>query len=657
MMSKEHEHFEFGPFRLDAAERMLLRNGQPVLLAPKVFDTLVVLLRHRGHLLEKNQLMKEVWPDTFVEEVNLAVNISTLRKTLGESEGGRPFIETVPKRGYRFVAALSEVQDGGDELIIQNRIRARILSSEQDARLTSEGTDPAHSRPNKELATKRWTLQRGVLILILAVTALLIAMPFIWAWRTSRGPAAAAAPRIGSIAVLPFKPLNSTARDEYLELGLADDLINRLSCLKQVIVRPTGTVRKYTNENQDPLIAGKELRVDSVLEGNIQKLGDRVRVTATLWSVPQGKSLWSGQFDENLKDIFAVEDSISERVAEAVIPQLSGDDKRLLVKRQTESPQAHDDYLKGRYFWNKRTEEGLNKAITYFQRAIDEEPGFARAYSGMADCYVLLYDYNMLAPNVAVPRAKAAALKAIEIDNTLAEPHSSLAYVETLYDWNWQEAEKEFRTAIALNGNYSTAHHWYGLHLAFEGRFDESLEEIKRAQQLDPLSLPISSNLGRVLCFSRRYDQAIEQLKATVDLDQNFWGAHYKLAEVYQASGRYQEAITEYEKSFELDGDQALAEALRQGYADAGYQGALKRWLARLQEKARNGQASSFGFAEVYTFLGNNDQALSYLDKALNERTSWVVLINSDPTFDRLRSDPRFQQLLRREGLTSAESH
>jgi len=650
MNPREQDLFEFGPFRLDAAERMLLRNGQPVLLAPKVFDTLVVLLRHRGHLLEKNQLMKEVWPDTFVEEVNLAVNISTLRKTLGESEDGRPFIETVPKRGYRFVAA-SEVPDGSDdELVIQNRIRARIVASDVGAPLTTEATDLAHSRAHKP-ATERFLLRRPVLIVILAVSALLLAMPFIWAWRASHTPAAAAAPKIGSIAVLPFRPINSAARDEYLELGLADDLINRLSSLKQVVVRPTGTVRKYTNENQDPLIAGKELRVDSVLEGNIQKLGDRVRVTATLWSVPQGKSLWSGQFDENLKDIFAVEDSISERVAEAVLPQFSGEDKKLLAKRQPESPQAHDAYLKGRYFWNKRTEEGLQKGISYFQQAIDAEPNFARAYSGMADCYVLLYDYNMLSPAVAVPKAKAAALKAIELDNTLSEPHSSLGYVETLYDWNWAEAENEFKTAIALNPNYATAHHWYGLQLAFEGRFDESLQEITRAQQLDPLSLPISSNLGRVLYFSRRYDRAVEQLKATIDLDQNFWGAHYKLAEVYHATGRYQDAISEYEKAFELEGDHAFAEALRQGYTDAGYQGALKRWLARLQERARNGQPSSFAFAEVYTLLGDNDQALSYLDKALNERTSWSVLINCNPTFDRLRGDPRFQQLVRREGL------
>jgi DNA-binding winged helix-turn-helix (wHTH) protein/TolB-like protein/Flp pilus assembly protein TadD len=641
----ENHIFEFGQFRLDETERMLSRNGEPLPLAPKVFDTLVVLVSHRGHLLEKNQLMEEVWPDTFVEEVNLAVNISTLRKVLGESDSGRPFIETVPKRGYRFIADVSEPSQAS-EVVIHNRVTARIVTSEQTDWL------PADVDRNTDATARGRVRRRKLMVAALSGVAIVLALLAVPLWRITHGRTTTVAPPpIKSIAVLPFKPINSEANDEYLELGVADDLINRLSGLKEVVVRPTSTIRKYTNVNQDPIVVGRELKVDSVLEGNIQKLGDRVRITATLWSVSQGKQLWSNQFDENVQDMFAFEDSISERVAQAVIPQLSGEEKQFLARRHSERPQAHDAYLKGIYFWNKRTAEGLNKAISYFQQAIDQEPEFARAYSGMADSYVLLYDYNMLSPGEAVPRARAAAQKAIALDNTLAEPHSSLGYLETLYDWNWREAEKEFKTAIALSPNYATAHHWYGLHLAFAGRFNESLQELSKAQQLDPLSLAINSNLGRVLYFNRQFEPAIAQLKATVDLDPDFWGAHYKLAEAYAGAGRYQEAVTEYEKAFELSGDKSLAEAMSHGYAASGYRGAMQGWLEHLQENAGRGQTNAFGLAEVHASLGDNNLALNYLDQALRERTSWVVLINCDPKFDGLRHDPRFQELLRSEGL------
>ena len=650
MNNGENHIFEFGQFRLDTTERILSRNGEQLPLAPKVFDTLVVLVRHRGHLLEKTQLMEEVWPDTFVAEINLAVNVSTLRKILGESEDGRPFIETVPKRGYRFVAEVSE-PSYKSEFVIHNRVRARIVAREKTEWLATETEVDAPVSRDITGVAKSASLQRRVVLAVLGAGVVAVGLLAIPLWRISHGRTATPAPPVRSIAVLPFKPINAEANDEYLELGVADDLINRLTALQEIAVRPTSTIRKYTNLNQDPIAAGRELKVDAVLEGNIQKLGDHVRITTTLWSVSQGKPLWSNQFDENLQDIFTFEDSISARVAQAVIPQLSGEDKRLLARNQTENAQAHDAYLKGIYFWNKRTEDGLTRAISYFQQAIDAEPNFARAYSGMADCYLSLYDYNMLAPDMAVPKARTAAQKAIALDNTLAEAHTTLGYLETLYDWNWRDAEKEFKTAIALSPNYANAHHWYGLYLAFTGRFDESLHELSTAQQLDPLSLPINSNLGRVLYFNRQFDAAIAQLKATVDLDPDFWGAHYKLAEAYEGAGRYQDAVSEYEKGFELSGDKSLAEAMRRAFATSGYRGAIEAWLSQEQENARNGQRVAFGLAQLNASLGHNDLALTYLGQALKERTSWVILINCHPKFDGLRRDARFQELLRSEGL------
>ena len=652
MGSSEKHLYEFGEFRLDTAERLLLRKGEPVSLPPKVFDTLVVLVEHSGHLLNKDQLMKEVWPDAFVEDVNLSVNISALRKVLGASADGGHYIDTVPKRGYRFVAHVRELEGESDDLVVHSQIRARIVSEELETSTTPGRPEPAGA--NTLSATPWLTRRRSIVPVALGASVLVLGLTIaaVFFHNSGRGSGISTpVSKMNSMAVLPLKPLGQASENQYLELGIADDLITRLSHLKQVVIRPTGAVRKYTDAAQDPVAAGKELQVDSVLDGTIQKLGDRIRVTLRLVSVSDGRALWSGKFEENARDIFAVEDSISEQVAEALTPQLTGEERKLLTKRGTESPEAHDAYLKGRYFWNKRTSDGLRKAIDYFQRAIDVEPNYALAYSGLADCYALLYDYDDLAANIAVPKARAAALKAIQIDNTLAEPYCSLGYIESIHDWNWQAAEKEFKAANDLNPHYATGHHWYALALAFEGRFDESLQEIKRAQELDPFSLPINANMGRILHFRREYDQAIRQLQYTLELDSNFLGAHYKLAEVYATTGRYQEAAAEYEKWAELDGNKELATALGKGYAQSGYPGAMQMWLNTLQEQSKQGAVSPYALAVVNLDLGKTDQALSWLEKAADDRASWIILIKADPKFDSLRKEPRFKDLLRREGL------
>ena len=655
MGNPERHLYEFGEFRLDTAERLLLRKGEPVSLPPKVFDTLVVLVEHGGHLMDKDQLMRELWPDAFVEDVNLSVNISALRKVLGESEGGGHYIDTVPKRGYRFVADVRELEGESEDLVVHSRIRARIVSERLGITTTSELPEPAAAeRRNTFIAAPRLNRKRKIVPAALGASVLVLGLTLaaVYFHNSSRGSGISTpVSKMNSMAVLPLKPLGQASDDQYLELGIADDLINRLSNLKQVVIRPTSAVRKYTDAGQDPVAAGKELKVDTVLEGNIQKLGDRVRVTVRLLSVSDGHALWSGKFDENARDIFAVEDSISEEVAEALIPQLTGEERKLVTKRGTESPEAHEAYLKGRYFWNKRTGEGFNKAIEYFKQAIQIEPNYALAYAGIADCYVSLYDYDLIPADSAIPNAKAAASKAIQIDETLAEPHCSLAYVESLHDWNWPEAESEFKKAIALNPNYATSHHWYALSLAFEGRFDESMQEIKRAQELDPLSLPINGNVGRILYFRREFDRAVEQLQYTLELDPNYSGAHYKLAEVYAITGRHEEAVSEYERWLELGGDKELARALKKGYEDSGYRGAFQMWLSKLQQQSKQQHVSPYALAVLYLAQGKNDQALSYLEKAADDRSSWIVLIKADPKFDNLRKEPRFKDLLRRMGL------
>ena len=643
--------FEFGDFRLDTGERLLLHKGDPVPLPPKVFDTLVLLVSNNGRLLNKEQFMKALWPDTFVEDVNLSVNISVLRKTLGESKDGLHFIDTVPKRGYRFVAAVKEIAND-EPLIVENHLRARVVTEEVESTqivgFKTASTEPITETPTTS-GTKSETkkVSRVAIVLLLAV-----ALGSFYFWRLRSNSAEGPNSNIGSIAVLPFHAIDSEGTNQYLELGIPDDLINRLSGLKQLVIRPTSAVKKYSTVNSDPVTAGKELNVEAVVQGDLQKVGDRLRVTVNLIAVSDGRLLWSGKFEEDSKDVFAIEDSISKQVAEELTQHLTGEEQKSLLRRDVESPEAHEAYLKGRYFWNRRTDDGLNQAIRYFQAAIDIAPNYALAYAGIADSYALLYDYDMLPPSMAIPKARAAAQKAIALDPTLADPYCSLASIEALYDWDWAQAENDYRTAIKLNPENATAHHWYALALAYQGRLAESLTEIKRAQSLDPLSLAINSNLGRILYFNRKYDQAIQQLKYTLQLDENFWGAHYKLAEVYSKLGRYDEALTEYARSEELEGDKEMEALLLKRRGAAGYHQAVDDWLAKLKERAQQRHVSPFAFAVLYTDLGNKDEALRWLEKAAADHSSWIVLINSDPRFDTLRAEPRFQRLLELEGLS-----
>jgi DNA-binding winged helix-turn-helix (wHTH) protein/tetratricopeptide (TPR) repeat protein len=441
--------YEFGSFRFDPLERLLLRDGKPVQLAPKVFDTLRALIENSGRLVDKEELMSKLWPDTFVEEATLARNISDLRKALGESTGDQKFIETVPKRGYRFTADVKSIESGDVSVFVQRHIRSRIVVEEQ--------------------------------------------------FETDAG--------VTSIAVLPFRPISSEGRDEFLELGIADALITRLSNISQMVVRPTSSVRKYTSLDQESTIAGRELEVSHVLDGSIQKAGERIRVTAQLVSVEDGRSLWAGKFDERFTDIFSVEDVISEHVAKALVAKLSGEEKRLIAKHYTDDPEAHRLYLKGRYYWNRRTREGYEKGIQYFEQAIQLDGSYALAYSGLADCYSMLGRFGLVSPNIIMPRAVSSAETALNLDDKLAESHTSVALAAHIYTWDWEKAENHYQLAIELNTRFATAHHWYAVFLAEVGRADEALAEIKRAQSHEPVSLIIGAETGKLLYLARDYDQ------------------------------------------------------------------------------------------------------------------------------------------------------
>ena len=662
--------YEFGPFRLDAAEQTLLRGGEPVPLTPKALQTLLVLVQHAGRVVGKDRLLEAVWADTFVEEGVLTVNVSALRKALGEAEGGEKYIETVPRRGYRFAAPVREAS-GAEEtprgsdapqdlagragevaLIVERHTRSQLVVEEAGGE-----AEPAAVRPGgeeqKALGPARprpWPRPRAVLAGGVLLAGL-VAAAYLWASNRQQGKQALPAGR--SIAVLPLKPLGAGEQTEnYLGVGLADALITRLGGLSQIRVRPTSSVLRFDHPKQDSLAAARSLGVDAVLEGSYQREGGRVRVTLQLVSARDGAQVWSDTFDDDFTHIFEMEDSISKEVARALAANLSEAEERLLARRPTENVEAYQLYLKGRYFWTKRTEEGLKKGIAYFQQAIEEQPDFALAYSGLADSYLVLCGLNLLPPRDAFPRVKAAAQRSLELDETRPEAHASLADAKFYFDWDWAGAEREYRRAIELNPGYATGHQWYSEFLVAMGRHEEAVAEARRAYELDPLSLPVNLNVGWVFYRARQQDRAIEQFRKTLELDQNFSPAHFFLGHAYEQKGMYEEALAEFQKAISLSGrNPRLLSVLGHGYAVSGRTQEAMKVYDELGEMEKKSYVPSYHFALIHAGLGNKDRAFEWLERAYEERSVYLVFLNADPRLDGLRPDPRFADLLRRVGL------
>jgi tetratricopeptide (TPR) repeat protein len=399
--------------------------------------------------------------------------------------------------------------------------------------------------------------------------------------------------------------------------------------------------------------AGRELKVETVLEGSVQRIGDRVRVTARLVRVEDGAPLWAGTFNEKFTDIFAVQDSISERVAVTLAVELVGRERELLAKSHTRNAEAYRAYLIGRYFWNQRTEEGLKKSIEHFHRAIEADPQYALAYAGLADSHGALLVWSSVSPDEDFAKAKAAALKALEIDNSLAEVHAVLGTIKMYYEWDWPGAEKSCRRAIEMNPNNAAAHQRYAEYLVATGRFDEAVAEFRAGQQLDPLSLIMHTQEGATLYFARRYDEAIEKLRKTLEMDQNFMLAHVFLGVVFEAKGMYEEAISEFQKAGvasggSLEEDARVAAAMRAAYVNAGERGYWRWWIDRYTERAKGRPIHNYNRARYYARLGENDQAYAWLDKAYQHKEAQLVTLKVDPAIDGIRSDPRYTDLLRR---------
>ena len=658
MNGELQQNISFAEFELDTAHRRLLRLGEPLSLYAKTYDLLAYLLEHNGKIVTKDEILESVWAGQFVEEANLSVQISALRKVLGEKIDAPRFLITVPGKGYKFVA---DIQNGieQNEIVIQKQTVTRVVV-ESESEFSDENSPPiaAIYAATNDVAINPLQLPAGSLprnntrYAIFASCGLLFALLAVLAYNKWSPPPQPAA-QIKSIAVLPFKPLVSENRNESLEIGMADTLIAKLSNFREINVRPISAVRRYAGIEQDAVAAGREQQVDAVLDGQLQQSGEKIRVTVRLVRVEDGTTIWTNQFDEKMTDIFVLQDAIAERVAGALALRLTREEKGQLTKRYTENTEAYQLYLMGRYQLNRLTDDGFLKGRDYFQQAIDTDPNYALAYAGLADSYNMLSGFNALAAKEGFPKARAAAIRALELDGELAEAHTALGTVKLSYDWDWSGAEREFKRAIEINPRYSDAHHTYSYYLSAMGRFDEALAEMRRAQELEPLSLVKIIGIGEIYYYQRQYDQAIEQYQKVLEMDPNSGFTHWAIGNVYLRKGMYDEAIAEYQKAIPLSGDSPDEPAmLAYAYALSGRKGEALQIINDLKQRSTRSYISPTIIAFIYIGLGEKDEAFALLDKAYDGRDFLLVLLKVEPMFDNLRSDPRFPVLLMRVGLS-----
>ena len=624
-MPQSKGRYEFLEFRLDVQERLLLKDGAAVSITPKIFDMLLLFLENPNRLLGKDEIMRTVWPDTHIDEATLTRTISELRKTLGQTAGEANLVQTVPKRGYRFVApvATASVPQLNDHVAV-----------------------PGHEQPRKTSLRNF----RSVAILGALFAGTLLVLAGVWAFEISR-----TSPVSQSVAVLPFKHLGTSGSDQFLEVGIADTLITRLSSVPALNVRPASAVRRYSDPDQDPAAVGRILKVDTVLDGSVQTMLDKIRVTLRLIRARDGKPLWAATLDGDSRDLFSLQDSVSQEVARALKLQLSPNEKDLFVKRSTDDSGAYRSYLKGRFFLGKRSPEGYEKAIDYFQEATRADPSYALAYAGLADAYLLLQGDGLQNPQGATPKARAAAEKALQLDPALGAAHNSLAAIAEDYDRDYPTAEKEFKLALKLDPGFATAHEWYADYLGLMGRFDQALAEEDRALEIDPLSLTINEKRGKVLLWARRYDQAIVQLQKTLEMDPGFSPALIWLSRTYAIRGMVAESLAESQKQNLAQHDATTMETLAMAYAATGDKRSALGILRELQERGQREYISTFNLSYVYLFLKERDKALEELNEALERHDMNVSSLKVDPLLDPLRGDPRFHALLKRANLATNE--
>ena len=634
MLEVDSHIYEFENYRIDADKRLLFgRDGEPVALMPKAFEILLYLVRNGGRVIEKDELMSSVWPDTIVEENNLTQNISALRRVLGEKSRENRFIVTVPGHGYKFVADVREA-DAVEEMAGDdgNTVRA---SPPPDATY-----DPDNSRPADSISGRKWLIAIGVLcVFALASMGLLL-----WRERAAGNPDE----RIRSLAVLPFKPLGPKERDESLELGMADTLIMKLGGNAEMTVRPLAAVMRFGTLEQDPAAAGRALGVDAVIDGNIQSSEGRVRVNAKLIRVRDGKQLWAGKFDENSTDIFAIQDSISQRAADALRVALGSQGYR----RYTDNAEAYELYMKGRFHTLRLIRPEVEKGISYFEQAIAVDTNYTLAYIGLANASRALVLTSDVRPMDVMPKGKEAAKKAVELDPALGGSWNALANYTFWYDFDWAAAERQYKKAIDLDPADTESRALYAHMLSNTGRHDEALAQIRRARELDPVSLLVNALEGQMLFFAGRGDEARSTLDAAGEMDPKFWLVPLFKTRIYLQRQMYDEAIAAARRASELSGGNAEAEAIV-GYALArsGRKNEAVEVLSALEKRAASTYVPSYDLAFLHLALGDRDESVSLLEKAFANHEAQMVFLKVDPKWDDLRGDARFRAIMARMHL------
>jgi TolB-like protein/DNA-binding winged helix-turn-helix (wHTH) protein/Tfp pilus assembly protein PilF len=635
----------FGVFEFDLRSGELQKQGRKIRLEGQPVQVLICLLEHPGELVTREALHQRLWPaDTFVNfEQGLNASVKRLRQALNDSADNPRFVETLPRRGYRFIAPTQTVAPMGSEPAVQAGAAVAEVTEVPEVPPTpnrSEAKQP--DLPERTVRVALVWKRSGIALLVV------LGISVVWLFRPHNHPPAT----IRSLAVLPLENLSGDASQDYFSDGMTDELITELGQISELRVISRTSVMTYKGSHESLPQIARDLNVDAVLEGAVLRSGNQVRITAQLILAATDKHLWAKSYEGDLRDTLMLQKQVARSIAGEIRIELTPQEKAALQKLRQVNPEAHEDYLKGRYFWNKRTSDGLKEAIDYFSQAIEKDPNYAPAYAGLADSYALAGDwqYGLVPPKEAYPKAKAAAAKAIALDSSLGEAHISLSWCLDGFDWDWESAGREFKRGIELNGGYATGHHWYGWHLATLGRHDEAVAELEKAKSLDPLSLIIGADLAEELLIAHRYDEALKQIRETMNMDPFFALTHYVLGEVSAQKHMPNEAIAELQKAVELSpGSTAFAANLANAYAVSGRREEATKILHDLKSRSRAGFSNAPEIAVVYVGLDEKDQAMAWLEQAYAERFNPGVLMR--PAFDPLRSEPRFQDLLRRIGL------
>jgi TolB-like protein/DNA-binding winged helix-turn-helix (wHTH) protein/tetratricopeptide (TPR) repeat protein len=652
-MATPSQIYRFADFEADARARQLRKHGTKLKLQGQPFEMLLMLLESPGEVITREQMQQKLWPvDTFVDfEHSLNTSIKKLRQALNDSATEPRYIETLPRVGYRFIAPVTAAEEAADDF--------SSPSSQQGPSpvdgipgITAVGSSPRH--------LFAWFL--GLALGVVSVAGTVIAlnvgktrdrlMEVVNSSRSGLGLVSSAKKSRRSVAVLPLQNLSADPNQNYFVDGMTDELTTDLAQFGDLRVISRTSAMHYRDGSKTAPQIGKELGVDALVEGSVERVGDRVRIRAQLIDCATDRHLWAQSYDRDMKDVLSMQTEAAREIADQVRGSVGSPQLSLhAAKPAPVNPDAYEAYLKGRYFWNKRTPDGLNKSIEFFQDAIAKDPSFAAAYAGLADSYSILGS-DVLPADVANSKARAAATKAIELDPSIAEGHAALALVEFYYDWNWKQSEEEFRRAIELNPNYATAHQWYSYYLTAMLRFPEAVEQAETAQQIDPLSLSINTSVATRYRHAGRLDDAVQLNRRTLEMDPTFVPAHFSLAAVYENQGSWPQAINEYKKVIELrPGDPSALAALAYIYARSGQQDEARKILSQLTETSKQHYVASFEIATIFAGLDDADHTMLWLDKSYKQHESQIPFLESDDRFNALHSDPRFQDLVHRLGL------